>query len=545
MGERLLAFALRRYAFAMWSVLAISVAFLTFMPIFYDVMAGLAWADFTALNGRSPHNPYDIWLSRGIGYKLYLYASADFSRSIFPDTPRLRVYAFNVIFILFGSLLIHAAIQAFLLKNTSISANRSRQDRLETWAFGMLLFLPATLWSWAQDTHVAVLLCVLGIALALSPSKRAQWSSGVVLVLLFLVKGVTACDFLFVVGAAAATGRRRLYRVLGSALAASAAIGVAYLTVMRPELDQLLQASRFQLDPSWRKGVSLFLSEGVVFAFHDPAPLLAAVALAITLYRQRGKIKRPSAIYFAAAAWLFALPALLIQHEFFGYHYQELTLSAWLCLAAVLVAQGQSLEDFFRLSSSGRSTRLTVLAVCCVDLLLIAAAFQTNTLRWFDSTNYDWRTVETRLDCSIQAARAIRSTILDENTNAVARAEILDLSWPVNYGLNLPVATHFFFPLPLHHLGRLRTPMERAYLDAIQNYRGEFVIAERHVLDSAPALAQFQTRLDAEYRLKNLVGDRGCPKIELWRRVDGAQQQPAPLKTAAAATIRSRPSPRR
>jgi hypothetical protein len=201
------------------------------------------------------------------------------------------------------------------------------------------------------------------------------------------------------------------------------------------------------------------------------------------------------------------------------------------------------LEDFFRLSSSGRSARLTVLAVCCVDLLLVAAAFQTNTLRWFDSTNYAWRTVETRLDCSIQAARAIRSTILDEDTNATARAEILDLSWPVNYGLNLPVATRFFFPLALHHLGRVRTPMERAYLDAIQNYRGEFVIAERHVLEAAPALAQFQTRLDTEYRLKSLVGDQGCPKVELWRRVDGAQQQP--LNTAAATTIRSKPSSRR
>ena len=257
-----------------------TVVYLILLPPCADVITGLAWADLAALQGHFPMNLSDLWLSRGIGYRTFLYFTEGLSRLIAGDALRFRICIFNAVFVALALGVLIGAYHAVLLRSDLGGIKRiSPRDRAETLALAVLCFVPAVIWSWAQDTHISVLLCVLGIGLALSSSTRAQWCSGLVLILLFSIKGVTALDFLFVLAAVFAAGDvARIRRVIVSAGIAAAATGLAYVTILRGELDNILLAAQFQ-ENNLTVRLGAFLVNGRQFTIYNPAIPIALLAL--------------------------------------------------------------------------------------------------------------------------------------------------------------------------------------------------------------------------------------------------------------------------
>jgi hypothetical protein len=481
------------YAVILWAVAALIIVYLILLPPGVDVVTGLAWADLEALQGHFPKSLSDLWLSRGIGYKAFLYLAEGLSRFIAGDALRVRIDIFNAIFIALALGVLVAAYAAFLLRSDPGGIKRfSLRDRAETLALAALCFVPAVIWSWAQDTHISVLLCVLGIGLALSSSVRAQWCSGIVLFLLFSIKGVTALDFIFVLATAFATGdAARIRRVIISAGMASAATGFAYTTILRAEFDNILLAAQFQ-ENNLSVRLGAFLDNGLQFALYNPAIPIALLVLAAALVAGLTR-KSPRLVGFAILVWLVPLASLVAQHEFFGYHYQGFVLSAWLCLAALYLAQGGHWPDFFKIRSAPPLAKSFVVLVCCVDIATIAASLLTT-----KKSIYSRPAIERRLDCWIQTAKQARSLILTADPGVADNGAIVNLT-PVTYGLGLRSFSRFFFPLPLQKQN-MGTRASKDYVRSIVAYDGPAIIAYEAMMKLGGDYAPIVAHLRADYR---------------------------------------------
>lgn len=484
---------LQHYAVILWAVTALTLVYLILLPPSADVITGLTWADLEALQGHFPTSASDLWLSRGIGYKTFLYLAEGLSRFIAGDALRLRIYIFNALFVALAVGVLIGAYYAFLWRNDPAVAKRlSLRDRAETLALAALCFVPAVIWSWAQDTHISVLLCILGIGLVLSSSVRAQWCSGVVLILLFSIKGVTALDFLFVLATAFATGdAARLRRVIISAAAATAATGLAYATILHMEFENILLAAQFQEnDLSVRLGA--FLDNGLQFALYNPAIPIALLALAAAIGAGLTR-KSPRLVGFAILIWLVPLVSLIAQHEFFGYHYQGLVLSSWLCLTALYLAQGGHWSDFFQIRSAPPLARIFVIVACGVAVATMGASLLTTR-----KTIYSRPAIERRLDCWIEIAKQARSLILTADPSLAESGGIVNLT-PVAYGLGLRSASRFFFPLPLQPQN-LVSRASKDYVRSIVEYDGPAIIAYDAMMKLGGDYAPIVQHLRAEYR---------------------------------------------
>ena len=487
---------LKHYAIILWVVTALTMAYLILLPPGEDVTAGIAWADLEALQGHFPASLSDLWLSRGIGYKLFLYLTEGLLRLIASDALRARLYIFNAIYIALGLGLIACAYFAFLLRRdpTTLSS-LSLRDRAETLALAALLFLPAGIWgdAWAQDTHISVLLCVFGIGLALSPSVRAQWCSGTILIFLFSIKGVTALDFLFVLATVLATGdRERIRRVVISAGIATATIALAYATILRTEFENLLLAAQFQT--SLPHGVRAFVFMGVQFALHNPAIPVALLVLAVAIRHKIGLwTKSPRLVGLAIVIWFVPLAAIFTQREFARYHYQGFILSSWLCLAALYLAQGGKWSDLFRVRSAPSNAKALVLLACCVQLVAMGISL------------LDWNGSERWLDCRIQTAREVRSLILSADPGLVENGSVLNLTMFFTYGLGLRSPSRFFFPQPVFG--------DEYYSRSILTYEGPAIITFPAMIDRLA----LRSHLGAHYRPLRI---RTCVNIEIWMRAN-------------------------
>jgi hypothetical protein len=484
---------LQHYAVILWAVAAATLVYLILLPPSADVITGLAWADLEALQGHFPVSLSELWLSRGIGYKAFLYVAEGLSRLIAGDALRLRVSVFNAVFVALALGVLIVAYWALLLRSDEEAIKRlSLRDRAETVALAALCVVPAVIWSWAQDTHVSVLLCVLGIGLALSSSVRAQWCSGIVLALLFSIKGVTALDFLFVLAAAFATGEAaRIRRVIVSAGVATAATGLAYVTILRGEFENILLAAQFQ-ENSLSLRLGAFLGNGFQFAAYNPAIPVALLLLAAALSAGLTR-KGPRLTGFAILIWLVPLASLFAQHEFFGYHYQGFVLSAWLCLTALYLARGGHWPDFFKLRAAPPLARSFVLLVCCVNAVTIGASLLAT-----KKTIYSRPAIERRLACWIEIAKQARSLIRTADPSLAENGGIVNLT-PVAYGLGLRSASRFFFPLPLQPQN-LGTEASKDYVRSIAQYDGPAIMAYDAMMKLGGAYAPIVAHLRADYR---------------------------------------------
>src|SRR6185437_7249363 len=136
---------LEHYAIILWAVTALTTVYLIVLPPGADVITGLAWADLEALQGHFPMS---------------------LSRFVAGDVLRIRITIFNAVFVALAVGVLIGASWAFLLRrDPGVVSRPSLRDRAETLALAALCFVPAEIWSWAQDTHISVLLCVLGIGL--------------------------------------------------------------------------------------------------------------------------------------------------------------------------------------------------------------------------------------------------------------------------------------------------------------------------------------------------------------------------------------------
>lgn len=484
---------MRHYAVILWAVAALTIVYLILLPPSADVITGLAWADLEALQGHFPVSVSDLWLSRGVGYKAFLYVAEGLSRLVAGDALRLRVSIFNAIFVALALGVLIVAYRALLLRDDEGAFKHlSLRDRAETLALAALCVVPAVIWSWEQDTHVSILLCVLGIGLALSPSVRAQWCSGIVLALLFSIKGVTALDFLFVLAATFATGEAaRIRRVIVSAGVATAATGLAYVTILRGELDNILLAAQFQ-DNNLSARLAASVGNGFQFAAYNPAIpvalLVLAASLAAGLMRKNRRL-----VSFSILIWLVPLASLFAQHEFFGYHYQGFVLSAWLCLTALYLAHGGHWSDFFKLRVAPPLAKGFVLLVCCVNVVAIGAALLTT-----EKSIYSRPAIERRLACWIEIAKQARSVILTADPGLAENSGIINLT-AVAYGLGLRSASRFFFPLPLQPQN-LRTEASKDYVRSIAGYGGPAIIAYDAMMKLGGDYAPIVAHLRADYR---------------------------------------------
>jgi hypothetical protein len=484
---------LQHYAVILWAVTVLTIVYLILLPPCVDVVTGLAWADLEALQGYFPVSLSDLWLSRGIGYKTFLYLAESLSRFIAGDALRFRICTFNAIFVALALGVLICAYYAFLSRSDPGAVKRLLlRDRAETLALAALCFVPAVIWSWAQDTHISVLLCILGIGLALSPSVRAQWCSGVVLILLFSIKGVTALDFLFVLATVFATGEAaRIRRVIISAGLATAATGLAYATILHAEFENIILAAQLQENNlSTRFGA--FLDSGFQFATYNPAIPIALLALAAAVGAGLTR-KSPRLVGFAIFVWLAPLASLIAQHEFFGYHYQGFVLSSWLCLTALYLAQGGHWPDFFAIRSATPPAKIFVLLVCCVDVVTMGASLLT-----IKKSIYSRSAIERRLDCWIQITKQARSLILTADSSVAKNGAIVNLT-PLAYGLGLRSASRFFFPLPLQSQN-LGTRASKDYVRSIVQYNGPAIIAYDAIMKLGGDYAPIVRHLRADYR---------------------------------------------
>jgi hypothetical protein len=506
---------LQNYALILWTTAALTIVYLVLLPPCEDVITGLAWADLEALQGHFPTSLSDLWLSRGIGYKTFLYLAEGPSRFIAGDAIRSRTYIFNAIFIVLALGVLIGAYRAFLLRRDPAEVKGfSLRDRAETLALAALCFIPAVIWSWAQDTHISILLCVLGIGLALSPAVRAQWCSGVVLILLFSIKGVTALDFLFVIATAVATGEAaRIRRIIISAAVAAVATGLAYATILRTELDNILLAAQFQ-QPAH---LGRFVKNGLQFAAYNPVIPIALVVLAAAVGVGLTR-KSPRLVGFAIFIWLVPLVSLFAQQEFFGYHYQGFVLSSWLCLTALYLARGGHWSDFFAIRSAPPLAKIFVILACCVDLAAMGMSLLTP-----DKSIYSRPVVEHRFDCWLQIAKQSRSIILAADPGLVENGAIVNLT-RYTYGLGLRSTLRFFFPLPLQNQN-LDTQASKDYIRSIVEYDGPAVIAYAGMMkltdkDFAPIVQH----LRADYRpalvIPPLCQDVRNSGVMVWMRAN-------------------------
>lgn len=494
------------YAVMLWAVAAVTIVYLILLPPSADVITGLAWADLAALQGRFPASLSDLWLSRGIGYKVFLYLAEGVARWAAGDALRFRICLFNAIFVALALGILFGACRAFLSRRDDGAVRRlTLRDRAETLALAALCVVPAVIWSWAQDTHVSVLLCILGIGLALSPSLRAQWCSGIVLALLFFIKGVTALDFLFVLAAVCATAEAaRIRRVIVSAGMAALATALAYATILHAEFENILLAAQFQ-ENSLSARFGAFLGNGLQFAAYNPAIPVALLFLAVAVGAGWMR-KSPRLAGFAILIWSVPLASLFAQHEFFGYHYQAFVLSAWLCLAALYLAAGGRWFDFFQLRSAPPLAKGFVLLVCCVDAAMIGGAMLTTT-----KSIYSRPAIERRLDCWIQIARQARSLILTADPALAQHGGIVNLT-PVVYGLELRSFSRFFFPLPLQPQN-LGVAASKDYVRAIAQYDGPAVLAYDAMMKLGGDYAPIIAHLRADYR-PTLVSPPVCAGVQ-------------------------------
>jgi hypothetical protein len=484
---------LQHYAVILSAVTALTIVYLILLPPCADVITGLAWADLEALQGHFPASLSDVWLSRGIGYKTFLYLDEGLSRFIAGDALRLRICIFNAVFIALALGVLIGAYCAFLSRiDRAVGKRFSLRDSAETLGLAALCFVPAVIWSWAQDTHISILLCILGIGLALSSSARAQWCSGVVLILLFSIKGVTALDFLFVLATAFATGdAARIRRVIISAGMAAAATGLAYATILRMELENILLAAQFQQNnPSTRLGA--FLDNGLQFAIYNPAIPIALLVLVGAVGAGLTR-KSPRLVGFAILVWLVPLASLIAQHEFFGYHYQGFVLSSWLCLTALYLARGGHWTDFMSIRSAPPLTKVFVLLACCVAVAAIGASLLTTKKSIYSTT-----AIERRLDCWIQITKQARSLILTIDPSLEQNGAIMNLT-PLTYGFGLRSASRFFFPLLLQSQN-LGTRASKDYVRSIVAYDGPAIIAYDAMMKLGGDYAPIVAHLRADYR---------------------------------------------
>src|SRR5579862_1333713 len=132
---RAAATVLQHYAVILWMIAALTIVYLVLLPPCEDVITGLAWADLEALQGHFPMSLSDLWLSRGIGYKTFLYLAEGLSQFVAGDTLRIRIAIFNAIFIALAVGVLSGASWAFLLRRDPGFASRlSLRDRAETLA---------------------------------------------------------------------------------------------------------------------------------------------------------------------------------------------------------------------------------------------------------------------------------------------------------------------------------------------------------------------------------------------------------------------------
>src|ERR1700735_2614803 len=121
------------YARIPWMTVALTIVYLVLLPPCEDVIVGLAWADLEALQGHFPMSLSDLWLSRGVGYKTFLYLAEGLSRLIAGEAPRLRTDVFNATFIALALGVLYGAYRAFLLRRDPFEIKRfSLRDRAET-----------------------------------------------------------------------------------------------------------------------------------------------------------------------------------------------------------------------------------------------------------------------------------------------------------------------------------------------------------------------------------------------------------------------------
>jgi len=76
---------LKHYTVILWTVFALTIVYLILLPPGWDLLVAYAWADIEALQGRFPAHLSDVWLSRGVGYKLIVYLGEGLARVIAGD----------------------------------------------------------------------------------------------------------------------------------------------------------------------------------------------------------------------------------------------------------------------------------------------------------------------------------------------------------------------------------------------------------------------------------------------------------------------------
>lgn len=456
-------------------------------PVGWDQSVSLASARMAEHLGHFPDNVAQSWLSRGFGYKVYVYGLHR-AASMFANFDDKQVYEI-------ATRSVAATVSLTLLLAAVLSSRRFLvvHGIAPFDAFFVLCAAHFGLSHWVafQPEDIAALFTTLGVALILSSPVPLAVLGGIVLALTVSLKGITGLVGLSGLAAVPilCRGEDCRSRIVAAGLAfllALGAMGVVAAVCFPSEIKDLWemviynQSSEIAVPERMKQMAGMLASWPHIPILAVGGPASAAVA--IILAARKGK--RLLLLYLVV--WLLAFLGPLMQGRGFAYH------------AAGMIPHltGSILAVATLLAGARGSRRFAVVPVILVMAMALPGMLARPMGRFQRPSSFLQRLNE--------VARDRREFRAMENRYALsAEPSLLYLDWGIAaYYWGTPSHLRHFIPLPLQRSNpaiRDTEPYRRTLSEALQ-YDGRYVVLNPawFPLDR-PDLAELKQKIESEY----------------------------------------------
>jgi len=468
-------------------------------------MVNFGWAQQVRNFGAYPESLLESWTLRGIGYKFFFHALASAALYVSQPAGLTTILVFNALYL--------ALCLAVMALSARLAKKASNQIGLKSFEVFLLLSLAMVCTgnlSWAQESHLAVTLTVLAVAFVVRYARAGLWIAGLIISYVATLKGITALCGVFV-------GIAYLVRhgVTRSSLVQLAICGAfylsllvaMYLTVLRPELDDLILASGLQR-PSLGSGLETARSFMAGLAHFTAFNPVVGVCILSLIFVPRTSQGRKTEISLILIVLVSALAFTLIQNRYFPYHYQLLALVALMVIVLRVIASESILHWQMPVWTITAVTTTSFLAISILPV----------------SSHSIPKKLEENL-CAIQAASRIKTTMEAEEGFDERQKVLFLTNGAPNFVLTNPSLLRFLYPLPLQRELRA-VAVRRDVLSTALNFEGQnIVLAPQWFKIDAPEKADIRAKLQREYTKADVP--KSCKSdIELWQRVVTPHAQP-------------------
>jgi hypothetical protein len=484
------------------------IAIYVVTPVGWDQSVSLAYARLADHQGPFPENVVRSWLSRGFGYKVYIYglhrAATVFSD--FDDKQRYEIAIRSVAATVILTLLLAAVLSSrrFLVVHGIAPFD----------AFFVLCAAHFGLSHWVafQPEELAALLTILGVALILSSPVSFAVLGGVLLALTASLKGITVLVGLSGLAAVPVLCRRegRGSRTLTAALAfflALGGMGVIAAVGFPSEIQDLWEmaiynrSSELAFPQRVKQMAAMLASWPHVPILAVGGPAAAAVALFLAA-RKEARL-----LLFYLLAWALAFSGPLAQAKGFAYHAAGMIplLAASTLALAVFLARNDSLRRF------------ALVPLILVVVMAPPGLFARPMGRFQEHSAFLHRVKEVLAD-----RREFKE--MGDLYALSTEPSLLYLDWGLAaYYWGAPSHLRHFIPLPLQRSNPAlqdTEPYRRALSEAL-HYNGRYVVLNpRWFPLDRPDLAELKRKIEREYLV---VGATIGGMVRRGERVNGVK----------------------